>query len=199
MEHDAVVLAGGRATRLGGVAKPLLRHRGASLLAHALAASSGAARIVVVGPPLLAEDLGRAVRVREDPPFGGPVAALAAALPALTRPDAPEWILLMAADLVEPSPAVAELLAAAASADRAVASVLAVDRDDREQLLLGLHRAGPLRDALAGLGRPTGASVRALLAPLSRLLVPVPAGSTDDVDEPVDLHRHDIAAPPDAE
>ena len=46
LRFDAVVLAGGRARRLDGAAKPLLVHRGTTLLATALAAVDGAERIV---------------------------------------------------------------------------------------------------------------------------------------------------------
>ena len=83
---DAVILAGGRAERLDGASKPDLVVGGRSLLATAIAAARGAAceRIVVVGPPEL-EAAGCLV-VREDPPFGGPVAALAAGLDALGPP-----------------------------------------------------------------------------------------------------------------
>lgn len=194
-----MVLAGGRARRLGGVAKPLLRHGGATLLDHALTASRGAALTIVVGPALPPLVAAGAEQVQEDPPFGGPVAALAAALPRLDRPGAPEWVLLLAADLVDPGPAVARLTAVAASADADTSSLLAIDGDGREQLLLGLHRARALRAALADLGDPAGASVRALLAPLPRVLVRVPAGTTDDVDEPADLTRHGIDGPRPAE
>ena len=49
----AVVLAGGRAARLGGADKPALVVGGQPLLATAIAAaaSAGASQIVIVGPP----------------------------------------------------------------------------------------------------------------------------------------------------
>ena len=191
---DAVVLAGGRARRLGGVAKPLLVHRGATLLATALAAVEGADRIVVAGPARLSPETGAALLVQEDPPFGGPVAGLAAALPRLERPAAPEWVLVLAADLVEPAAAVQRLLAEAASADSD--SVLAVDAEGRAQQLLGVHRTRSLVQALDALGTPDGASVRALLRRLAVALVAVPAEATADVDGPDDARRHGIDVPP---
>ena len=80
---DAVILAGGRAERLDGASKPDLVVGGRRLLATAISAarSAGCDRLVVVGPSEL-EAPGCLV-VREDPPFGGPVAALAAGLAAL--------------------------------------------------------------------------------------------------------------------
>ena len=64
--HDAVILAGGRATRLGGTAKPLVEVAGRTLLQSALDAASGADRIVVVGPVPVPPGVLRPV---EDPPF----------------------------------------------------------------------------------------------------------------------------------
>ncbi|WP_353808196.1 molybdenum cofactor guanylyltransferase [Agromyces sp. SYSU T00194] len=108
--YDAVVLAGGRGSRLGGVEKPLLRRRGRSLLDGVLDAVTDASRIVVVGPPSLAAHVAGHTLVREDPPLGGPVPAIAAGLAALPARDAP--VVLLAADLVDPAAAVAALVAA---------------------------------------------------------------------------------------
>ncbi|WP_181118536.1 molybdenum cofactor guanylyltransferase [Rathayibacter sp. AY1B5] len=190
---DAVVLAGGRASRLGGAVKPLLRHRESTLLGAALAAVRGAERRVVAGPPSLAAAVDGAELVQEDPPFGGPVAGISSALPLLERAGAPEWVVVLAADLVAPGPAVRLLLEEAASAVED--SLLAVDDDGRPQQLLGVHRRSALVDALAALGDPDGASARVLLRDLSVRLVAVPAGTTDDVDAPADALRHGIDLP----
>ncbi len=50
---DAIVLAGGRAARLGGADKPALRVGGSSLLGAVVsaAAAAGAGRCIIVGPP----------------------------------------------------------------------------------------------------------------------------------------------------
>uniref|UniRef100_UPI00165DB73E molybdenum cofactor guanylyltransferase n=1 Tax=Actinotalea sp. JY-7885 TaxID=2758576 RepID=UPI00165DB73E len=74
MTFDAIVLAGGQGRRLGRVSKPDVVVAGRTLLDHALAATAGARRVVVVGPPELARP-GVTV-VREDPPSGGPVAGV---------------------------------------------------------------------------------------------------------------------------
>lgn len=81
--HDAIVLAGGRASRLGGD-KPNVHVGGRRLLDHVLGATTGARRVVVVGPDDLLAG-GRVSLVREDPPFGGPVAGLAAGLAQLAE------------------------------------------------------------------------------------------------------------------
>ena len=80
---DAVILAGGRASRLGGASKPDVRVGGRRLLERVLAATvaAGVRRTVVVGPSgLVAPPVLSAL---EDPPFGGPVAGIAAGLAAL--------------------------------------------------------------------------------------------------------------------
>lgn len=107
--YDAVVLAGGRARRLGGVSKPDVAVGGRRLLDRTLEATVGAREVVVVGP---AEVAPPGVRVtREDPPGGGPVAGLAAGLAAL--PDGAAWVLVLACDLPRVAGAVGDLLTAA--------------------------------------------------------------------------------------
>ena len=75
-----VVLAGGTAKRMGGVSKPDVIVAGKSLLMRAIdeiRAVAPAAEIVVVAPPQVEIPEGVA-RVLEDPPFGGPLAGVAA-------------------------------------------------------------------------------------------------------------------------
>src|SRR3954451_22611863 len=91
--YDAVVHPGGRGGPLGGVDKPALRVGSTSLLDRVLAAVRDASSVVVVGP-LRATELPVAW-VREEPPGGGPVAALAAGLPLVTAP----LVAVLAADL----------------------------------------------------------------------------------------------------
>ncbi|MEV4319925.1 NTP transferase domain-containing protein [Actinocrispum sp. NPDC049592] len=84
MRFAAIIFAGGKATRLGGVDKVMLRVNGQTLLERSLDAVTGADPIVVVGPR---RDIqAPVVWVREDPPGAGPLAALAAGLAALDKP-----------------------------------------------------------------------------------------------------------------
>ncbi|MEU7317258.1 DUF6457 domain-containing protein [Streptomyces sp. NPDC007083] len=85
--YAALVLAGGGARRLGGADKPAVTVGGRPLLDRVLAACGDATATVVVGPrrptcrPVL--------WAREEPPGGGPLAALQAGLDALAAaPDA---------------------------------------------------------------------------------------------------------------
>ena len=78
-----MVLAGGRAARLGGEDKAGLEVGGTTLLERALAAVSGARTVVVVGDE---RPTCRSVLwTREHPAYGGPVAAAYAGLDALRR------------------------------------------------------------------------------------------------------------------
>ena len=180
--YTAVVLAGGRAARLGGRPKPQLEVGGRTMLATVLAAVADADRRVVVGPPQpLPDDV---VRVREEPPGGGPVAALRAGLPEV----ATDVVAVLAGDLPFLTGDLVTQLRAGLSAD----GVLVVDQSGRDQLLLGVWRTAALRAAVADAAGPT--SMRRVLAPLDvRRLRPVlPPGVPPpwmDCDTPADLDR----------
>src|SRR3954447_10856957 len=77
----AVVLAGGRAARLGGRPKPQLDVGGRSMLSTVLAALGGAVPRGVGGPPQPLPP--GALLVRGESPRGGSVRALTAALAAV--------------------------------------------------------------------------------------------------------------------
>ncbi|MFG3347695.1 DUF6457 domain-containing protein [Streptomyces sp. NPDC048018] len=85
--YDAIVLAGGAARRLGGADKPGVRVGGRPLLDRVLAGCRDAGRTVVVAEP---RATARPVEwTREEPPGGGPVAALAAGLGRLAEAATP--------------------------------------------------------------------------------------------------------------
>ncbi|HWK93390.1 MAG TPA: gephyrin-like molybdotransferase Glp [Luteimicrobium sp.] len=186
VRFDAVVLAGGRAERLG-VPKPGVTLAGRTLLDHALAATAAARQTVVVGPPELSRP-GITV-VREDPPFGGPVAGLAAGLAALPRPepgDSEVPVLVLACDVPRAHAAVPLLLAAAYGPEADAPDGAYLVRDGRPQWLVGVYAREALDGALAELASGAdglaGASVRALVAGLRCAEVPDPGALSDDVD-----------------
>ena len=79
----AIVLAGGRASRLGGADKASIELRGRTLLEHALDAVIDAGEVVVVGQSVPTD---RPVTfVVEDPQYGGPVAGLLTGRDSLLR------------------------------------------------------------------------------------------------------------------
>ncbi|MDJ0354612.1 NTP transferase domain-containing protein [Paenarthrobacter sp. PH39-S1] len=228
----AIILAGGRSSRLGGIAKAALLVGGVSLLSGTVDAARGALHagersqvrrpsIVVVGPvQQLLSLLGpsgaggesspeasvpstipapEVLLVREDPPYSGPAAAMAAGLALLTgtatagaAPDTGaggECVLVLACDMPHVSTVVSSLLrrletAAAEHLPQGVEGWLASDQG-RDQPLAAVYRMAPLLRAVE-LARASGslknASVFRLIASLDLVRVDVPAGSTADVD-----------------
>ncbi|MGV9449860.1 NTP transferase domain-containing protein [Streptomyces sp. NPDC003635] len=172
--YDAVVLAGGAARRLGGADKPGLRVGGRPLLDRVLAACADArATVVVAGPRPTARPVTWA---REDPPGGGPLAALDAGL----RRTSADRILLLSADLpFLDAVTVERLLRAVGDTDGA----LLTDADGRDQPLVAAYRAPALRAGLAALGQEhgalTGLPLRRLTSGLRLNRVPGPVASFD--------------------
>ncbi|KOU37263.1 MULTISPECIES: NTP transferase domain-containing protein [unclassified Streptomyces] len=169
MSYDAIVLAGGAARRLGGADKPALSVGGRALLDRVLDACPDARTTVVVGGR---RPTARPVHwTREDPPGGGPVAALEAGL----RQTTAELVLVLSADLpFLDRDTVRALLAAPArpggpGTDAADGALLR-DPDGRDQPLVAAYRAEPLRREIALLaaehGTLTGLPLRALTAEL---------------------------------
>ena len=187
--YTAVVLAGGKAARLGGQAKPQLDVGGRTILAAVLAAVPDARLRVVVGPP---QPVPPGVRVlREQPPGGGPVAAVAAGLQAVDT----EVVVVLAGDLPFVTAHLVGQLRERLTGD----GVLVVDDTGRDQYLLGAWRAAILRGAVTAASGPT--SLRRVLAPLAvrRLRPQVAPGQPPpwlDCDTPADLDRARAAARP---
>ena len=146
---DAIVLAGGRASRMGGVDKPGMSVGGRTMLDTALSAVAGCRRIVVVGPdrPDLPHTI---VQTQEEPAGAGPVAAIGAGLAALNDP-AP-LVVILAADMpFLDGTAIRKLRTLLADSPLSDAA-FAVDEEGRPQYLLGVWRTAPLTDRLAGVG-----------------------------------------------
>ena len=191
MIFDAIVLAGGRASRLDGASKAELIVGGRSLLSRALDAAAESRDIVVVGtPPAVPPGV---LVTRESPAFGGPAAGIAAGLEALSANPPADYMLVLACDVPHSAPAVRTLLARLTDGAH---GVIAVDSEGRRQPLLGVYQA----EALAGAVRERGSdiqnlSVRALLSALDLVDVPVPSGSTDDIDTWTDAAGFGISPP----
>ncbi len=198
---DALILAGGRSARLGGVPKQTLQFQGASLLERSLAAAAAARRIVVVGPPgLIPEGI---LSCREQPEFAGPAAAIAAGLDTLAGAGAgSDYTLVLACDMPLVTDAVSVLQASLAAGERTGADAVLARTEDgtpagRIQPLAGFYRTGALKKAaqdLASRGALINGSVRSLLVSLDVQLVSVPAASTADVDTWDDAAALGIAA-----
>ncbi|MFI1915946.1 NTP transferase domain-containing protein [Nocardia sp. NPDC020380] len=187
---DAIVLAGGRASRMGGVDKPAIVVGGQSMLDAALGAVAGCARTVVVGPhrPELPPEI---LQAQEIPAGGGPVAAIAAGMGMLAGCEFPAGhIVVLAADMpFLTMQAVDELLmhARESGAD----AVFAADASGRPQYLVGVWRRTALCEALNALDSLVNRPMKALV-PVDTALVPLPG--VDDCDTPEDVRRARTAA-----
>ena len=177
----AVVLAGGTGRRLGGADKPGLLVAGVSLLDRVLAALPDVPVVVVGGRRTTC----RPVRwAREQPPGGGPLAALAAGLPVVDVGQATGGpVAVLAADLPFLDAVTLRRLTAAA---RGHDGALLVDPDGREQWLCGVWDTGALRGALAGV-QPHGGRLRAVLAGLDAVRLPATGPQWLDCDTPGQL------------
>lgn len=172
---------------MGGIDKAGLEVDGTTLRARAVAAVARASAVLLVGPPSPEDDrlAVPVVRLREDPPLGGPLAALAAAVPHVRA----ELLVVLAADLVDPSALPAALLAALEAAPQAEAAV-AVDADGRRQWLAAAYRTAAVRRALDSLVVLDGVAEHRFgdLVDLLRVL-DVPRPDAGDIDTPDDLAR----------
>lgn len=175
----AILLAGGRASRVGGADKTLFALAGTTLLQRAVDAVAGADPITVVGDPV--PGVAGVAWAREDPPFGGPAAAAVAAL--ATWSEDPEWTYLLACDLPEAVAAASRLADARPLLPRETDGVCLSAADSRPQWLIGLYRTAALRrgaDALPNKGQD--ASMRALLDDAAIAVIVAPDPETQDVD-----------------
>ncbi|MEU3362712.1 NTP transferase domain-containing protein [Streptomyces pseudogriseolus] len=170
------MLAGGAARRLGGADKPAVRVGGRPLLDRVLAACADARTTVVVADP---RPTARPVTwAREDPPGGGPVAALDAGLRHVTA----EHVVLLSADLpFLDGRTVGALLDALRRG--AADGVLLTDADGRDQPLVAAYRTPSLRRELAALsarhGGTAGLPLRRLTGALDLLRISDPVASFD--------------------
>ncbi|MDC0770419.1 NTP transferase domain-containing protein [Streptomyces sp. HD] len=138
------MLAGGGARRLGGVDKPALRVGGRALLDRVLAACADAHTTVVVADPR--PTARPVVWAREDPPGGGPLAALDAGL----RHTTAEHVVVLSADLPFLDEDTVRRLLTALRTSGADGALL-TDADGRDQPLVAAYRASAVRRELAEL------------------------------------------------
>ena len=196
---DAIVLAGGRSSRLGSAPKSELIFEGETLLRRTLRAADAARNIIVVGPHL-SESLPVGIHhTRESPPFGGPVAGLAAGMLALTdfSTESSDCVLVLACDMPHIGRAVPALLRAFAES-AASDGVIAVDAEQRRQPLAACYRTSRLNSILRArneAGGPAGMSMFHLLEGLNLAPIAVPPHATADVDTWEDAHRLGATSP----
>lgn len=183
---DALILAGGRASRLGGLDKASVIVGQARLVDRVIAAArrAGLGRVIVAGPPHTGQLAD--VVVREDPPFSGPVAALGAGLDQVQG----QWLLLLGCDLVHPAAIIDQLLAAIppTSASRPAAVVLQ-DEAGHPQWVASCLRTSALRRCLGDYspGQLAHQSLRGIIGQLQPQFVATASATTADIDTPAQL------------
>lgn len=176
------MLTGGGGVRLGGADKASIEVGGRTLLEHVLTALTDVPEVVVVGPEV---PTSRPVTFAlEDPPGGGPAAAVLAGLGRFARTPAAVVVLAVDMPLVTAS-TVARLLAASRGADGAVL----VDKAGRVQYLCAAYSVAALerRSREVDEDGAHGLAMRRLVDDLH--LVPVPATGREarDLDSWEDL------------
>lgn len=181
LSYSALVLAGGRSSRLGGRPKALLTDGHKTLLENVLSACRGASYRVVVGPASLPVP-GDVLLTRESPAFGGPAAGITAGTRELSKhlaSGAQHWVLLLSCDLPRAQDAVPQFLAAAATAPPETCGFWGL-ADGITQPLLGIYRFNALATAFEQ--DTENASVRSFLMPLAPQELPLETAWAADID-----------------
>ncbi|MGK0722552.1 NTP transferase domain-containing protein [Leucobacter sp. W1478] len=184
---DAIILAGGRGSRLGGVDKAELVVRGERLVDRVVAAAreAGVGQIIVVSPER--SGLDGCTLVTESPRFGGPLVALSAGV----HPTTAGSVLLLSCDLVNPAEVVERLLAEEWPPAGAQAIVLR-DPNGREQWLAGRYETNALRAGICAAeeaGELVGRPLRHAFRAITVRCVDAPADVVADIDTPEDFAR----------
>lgn len=181
----AIVIAGGEARRFGSDKLALRDVQGRSLLeATVTGVVDVADPVVVVGPERpLTRDV---IWTREDPPGGGPCAALIAGLACV--PANAKHVAVLAGD----APAGGAAIPALRQVIDDAAAAVVTDASGREQPMTAVYRVDALRRALSGYGDGRDMSVRQVLddlRPLTVVSIMDSWSSAADIDLPEDAER----------
>lgn len=196
-EFCAIIVAGGKSSRLNHTPKAGLSNGSQTLLDRALDAARQAQLRVVVGPETLPVPPD-ALRTREDPPYSGPAAAIHAGIEKLADTYAahdrqpPLWCLILGVDTPHISPALEKLLACAADAPHDTLGYWGVS-DEIFQPLVGIYRFAELRETFAE--GSTNASVRSFLKRLNPAVVELDPAHTVDIDTWEQAHELGYSTP----
>ena len=179
--YDLVVLAGGLASRMGGVDKVSVPVHGRSSLDRLLTAVSEETRVIAAGPT---RGTRRPVTwCREDPPGGGPLAAVAAALPLTSA----NIVLVAAGDMPRLGDVLDRLVETLEAHPHADVAVLR-DESGVVQPLAAAYRRDALAERLMSVGDPAGRPARLLLESMSVVTIDGGAAAVD-CDTWADIER----------
>lgn len=184
----AVILAGGTAARMDGIDKASIEIGGVTLLERALAATLQAPEVVVVGEQV---PTSRPVTwTREDPPLGGPAAAILAGLDRFLV--TPDLVCVLAVDMPKVNAGTMARLTWAVEGDADVDGAVLVDGDGKRQTLAAVYRTSALHSARpADREQEHGLPVRRLVGLLRLAEVPVVGDEARDIDSWKDLRALD--------
>lgn len=177
-DFAAIVLSGGKGSRLGGRDKASLVVEGTSLLEHALSATAQATETVVVGDETTTS---RAVMwAREEPAGGGPAAGLYAGLDALE--ESPALVSVIAVDMPRvTAETLTRLIRSLVSEDGAVL----VDAGGQIQPLCAVYKVAALQRVRPEV--PHNRSMKSLLDSMTINRVDALSDESRDIDTPDDL------------
>lgn len=164
---NVIILAGGQGTRMGGVDKASVQLNGRRLVDHLLGRLEGH-DVIVVSPHLLPG----ITTTSEHPPFGGPVAGIAAGIATLDHHQ--DFTAILAVDAPHSARMLPALQSALGTADVAVT----VAADGWIQPLCAVWRTTSLIGALASLGEVRDRPAKALLRQATTV-VEVPGDGTE--------------------
>jgi len=194
LDYAAIVLTGGRSSRLGGTPKAALASGGRPLVDVVLDAVRDARMRVVVGDGPVPPGV---LVTQEQPRYAGPAAAVAAGLRALRGAEVTSpWTVVLACDLPGVRDGIPLLVSAATRAeapeDREGVTTRdgwCLSEDGRLQWLFAIVRTAALARAVDALGDPRNRSMGALMGSLDLGGIPAPAAVTADIDTWEDAHR----------
>jgi molybdopterin-guanine dinucleotide biosynthesis protein A len=181
----AIVIAGGEARRFGSDKLALRDGQGRGLLDLTVAGVAEVADpVIVVGPERNVG--GDVIWTREDPPGGGPCAALIAGVACL--PDEVTHVAVLAGD----APAGGSAVTALRQVIDDAAAAVVTDASGREQPMTAIYALGPLKAALAAYGDGRDMSIRQVLddlRPLTVVSIVDRWSASLDIDRPEDAQR----------
>ena len=182
MRTTYVILSGGRSSRLGSD-KASTVVNGVRLLELLLMKLPSDSPKIVVGDQL--DGISALTWVREAPAFGGPVAALAAAITLVES----EYLAVLAVDMPF-APEILQRLDISSLEDED--ALIPFDSAEFAQPLCAIYRKDALENALAQMAPVAGKSMRELLSNLNYRAIRLSAESNAmliDIDTPNDLEK----------
>ncbi len=190
----AIILAGGTSRRMG-TDKLSMQREGRSVLQTVVdEARPHVETVIVVGH--IRDEIENVTWAMEDPPGGGPLAGLHAALTTLRSSGLASghgsWVALLAGDAPRGPRAIPDLLMAATRG--AHQGALVVDATGRDHPLCAVYDVAAATTALASVRIINGGSMRSLTEELTLARITDQWEASADLDTPADAQREGFSA-----